>query len=180
MSISVEIRGDVELQRIRQHVEQLSDTGNRAKLLELIGAEVESQTHRRLRDEKTAPDGSAWEPWSDGYAATRHGNQSLLMGEGALDDSIQYFITGSKVHVGSPLAYAAVHQDGFDGAVQISAHNRLIKQAFGRALKSPVWQSVKAHTRQMSVPQREYLGLSTENQRDLQALIGDFWGEKLR
>lgn len=179
MGISVDIQG-AELQGILAHIQKLNDPASRERLLDLIGAEVESQTHRRIRDEKTAPDGSAWPEWSTSYAATRHGNQSLLMGGGELDDSIQYLVRGKKVHVGSPLAYAAVHQEGFDGAVNISAHNRLIRKAFGKALKSPVWQTVKPHTRQMQTPQREYLGLSTENQHDLQALIGDFYGDILR
>ncbi|MDF2186150.1 phage virion morphogenesis protein [Grimontia hollisae] len=179
MAIAVNISGQAELARIQAHLARLSDTGNRKKLLNLIGAEAETQTHRRIRDEKTAPDGTPWESWSDAYAKTRHGNHALLMGEGELDDSIQYLVKGNKVYVGSPLIYAAVHQEGFDGAVQISAHHRRITQAFGKVLRHPVWQSVAAHVRHMKVPKREYLGLSQDNQQDLYALIGDFYGELL-
>ncbi|WP_283132485.1 phage virion morphogenesis protein [Enterovibrio norvegicus] len=179
MAIAVNITGDAELQRLQQHIARLSDAGNRRQLLALIGAEAETQTHRRIRDEKTAPDGTPWEGWSDGYAKTRHGNHSLLMGNGELDDSIQFQVRGNKVHVGSPLVYAAVHQDGFEGAVNIAAHHRRITQAFGKVLRHPVWQSVGAHVRHMKVPQREYLGLSNENRQDLYALIGDFYGDLL-
>ena len=44
--------------------------------------------------------------------------------------------------VGSALAYAGVHQDGFSGAVRVPAHIRRITQAFGKALAFPVYQSV--------------------------------------
>ncbi|WNJ96542.1 phage virion morphogenesis protein [Vibrio ruber] len=181
MSISVTIyNGDTELQQMRQFLERLSDTGNRDKLMHLIGAEAESQTHRRIRNEKTAPDGSPWPEWSPQYSGTRHGNQSLLMGDGALDDSIQYYVKGNQVSIGSSLAYAAVQNDGFDGMVSVPAHTRLIHQAFGRELAFPVYQSVSAHSRHLEVPQREYLGLSSENETDLLTLIGDFYGDMLK
>ncbi|MEI8607815.1 hypothetical protein P4S70_01240 [Enterovibrio sp. Hal110] len=55
MAIAVNITGDAELQRLQQHIARLSDAGNRRQLLALIGAEAETQTHRRIRDEKPRP-----------------------------------------------------------------------------------------------------------------------------
>ena len=81
-------------------------------LLEGIGMEVETQTRRRLQDDKTAPDGSPWPEWSTDYARTRHSGHSLLQGEGHLQDSITYEVRGDSVLVGSPLVYAATHQFG--------------------------------------------------------------------
>ncbi|MFV0450564.1 MAG: phage virion morphogenesis protein [Vibrio sp.] len=95
-------------------------------------------------------------------------------------DSIQYIVQKNSVRIGSPLAYAAVHQDGFSGAVQVSAYNRLITQAFGKALKHPVWQSVSSFSRQMDIPQREFLGLSRENQNEIYQVLGDFWQELMK
>ena len=40
-------------------------------------------------------------------------------------------------------------------------------------------QTVGSHTRQMNIPQREYLGLSTANSDELMHVIGDFWSEVL-
>ncbi len=58
----------------------------------------------------------------------------------------------NQVRVGSALAYAGVHQDGFSGSVQVPAHVRRISQAFGKALKFPVYQSVGSFTRMMEIP----------------------------
>lgn len=81
-------------------------------LLEGIGMEVETQTRRRIQDDKAAPDGSSWPEWSAKYAKTRHSGHSLLQGEGHLQDSITYEVSGDSVLVGSPLVYAATHQFG--------------------------------------------------------------------
>ncbi|HEI8708560.1 TPA: phage morphogenesis protein, partial [Citrobacter freundii] len=59
-------------------------------------------------------------------------------------------------------------------------HKRLISQAFGRALKHGVWQTVGAHKRMLNIPQREFLGLSSGNSQELLHVIGDFWNEVLQ
>lgn len=179
MGIAVEVSGVDQLARMRAAVEKFSDASLQAELLDSIGAVVESQTRRRITGEKTSPAGEKWQAWSDSYADTRHGNQSLLQGDGDLLDSIQFIVERGRVRVGSPLAYAPAHQKGFTGAVSIGAHNRLITQAFGRVLSHPVWQTVAAHKRQMSIPQRQFLGLSSDNDNELQHVIGDFWKEVL-
>lgn len=180
MGISVDVTGDLDLSSVQELIVKLSDAGNRNELLDLIGAEAESQTHRRIRDEKTAPDGTPWPEWSDNYAKTRHGNQSLLMGSGELDDSIQYQVRDENVYLGSALVYSSVHQEGFDAGIKVKSHTRLIRQAFGKVLNSPVLQTVKSHVRHMKVPQREYMGLSDENKDDIEGLIFDFYGDLLQ
>lgn len=179
MGIQVEALGAQKLADIRRAMEKLADSSLRDELLESIGAVAESQTRRRISDEKESPGGIAWQKWSAGYAKTRHGNQSLLQGNGDLLDSVTYVVERDKVHVGTPLEYGRVHQEGFAGNVSVSAHQRLIKQAFGRVLKHPVWQTVKAHSRMMNIPQREWLGLSSSNSDELLHVIGDFWKEVL-
>lgn len=179
MGISVQVSGDQRLEDIRRAVEKLADGSLQAELLESIGAVVESQTRRRIIDEKTSPGGERWPDWSDGYKKTRHGNQSLLRGEGHLLESIQYIVENRVVRIGSPLDYARIMNDGFSVSVPVSAHKRLISQCFGRALKYPVWQTVGAHNRMMNIPQREFLGLSSANQQELQQVISHFWKEVL-
>lgn len=107
--IQIEISG---LERLQDRLAAIADLKSDHDFLDAIGAEIESQTHRRIREEKTAPDGQKWPKWSDDYAATRHGGHSLLMGHGELDDSIQFDVDGDEVLVGSNLIYAAIHQFG--------------------------------------------------------------------
>lgn len=179
LSVQVDTRGE-ELARYQRLLDHLGRNDYKSELLESIGEVVEHQTLRRISDEKTAPDGTAWTPWSAAYAKTRHSGNSLLQGSGDLLDSIEHQVQRNHVRVGSALVYAGVHQDGFSGSVQIPAHTRLITQAFGKLLKSGVYQSVGAFTRQMEMPKREYLGLSSDNQTELLAVIGDFWQDVMK
>lgn len=81
-------------------------------LLEGLGAEVESQTRRRIQSDKASPSGEPWAAWSPQYAETRHAGQSLLQSLGPLLNSISYQVQGSSVLVGSPMVYAATHNFG--------------------------------------------------------------------
>jgi len=180
MSIAVQVHGLEALAHHQRMLEVLGSPTHKRELLETIGAVAESQTRRRISDEKTAPDGTPWQAWSAGYAKTRHGNQSLLQGDGGLLDSIEYQVNGSHVHIGSSLAYAAAQQNGFTGSVNVPAHTRRITQAFGNVLAFPVYQSVSAFTRAMDIPQREFLGLSGKNKTELLDVVGDFWQGVMR
>lgn len=84
------------------------------QMMDAIGHEVETQTKRRIADEKTSPQGEAWAPWSERYAAKRHAGQSLLESEGHLRDSITHVVemSGKDVEIGSNLVYARIHQEG--------------------------------------------------------------------
>lgn len=77
-----------------------------------VAAIVESQTRRRIQDEKTAPDGTPWADWSPAYADTRHSGHSLLQGDGDLLDTIFGEQRGDDAVVGSPMVYAAILQNG--------------------------------------------------------------------
>jgi phage virion morphogenesis protein len=82
------------------------------QLLEIVGSEIESQTRRRITDEKEAPDGTEWDEWSEGYAARRPAKGGLLDLDGHLLDSITYNADKDEVAVGSNVAYARRHQEG--------------------------------------------------------------------
>lgn len=97
--------------RLAGRLERLAQLDT-APLLEGIGAEIESQTRRRIAIDKASPANDPWPDWSAEYAETRHSGQSLLQGDGHLLDSITYEVQGDNVLVGSPLIYAATHQYG--------------------------------------------------------------------
>lgn len=97
--------------RLVRRLDRLAELDSFA-LLEGIGAEVVSQTQRRIAVDKASPSGSPWPEWSAEYAETRHSGQSLLQGENHLLNSITFQVIGDSVLVGSPLVYAATHQYG--------------------------------------------------------------------
>lgn len=130
--------------RLGRFLDDLASGPAREQLLEVLGAEVESQTRRRLAEEKTGPDGKAWPAWSDAYAATRHGGHSLLEDEGHLRDSIQFLVHPDEVEIGTNLVYGAIHQWG------------------GAGVGKP------------GLPERPYLGVSDENAADLEAVLSRF------
>ena len=132
--------------RIRNLAAGLGDT---RPLLEALGAEVESQVRRRIESERTSPIGEPWPAWSDDYAETRHRGHKLLRAEGGLLDSIQSAVRPHLVETGSNLVYAALHQFGGEPGM-----------APGPA----------------AVPAREYLGISIDNERDLDAILDEWAG----
>lgn len=85
-----------------------------ADLADAAGVLVENQTKARIADEKAAPDGTDWVPWSESYDDTRDAHHSLLQNENHLLTSTQSYSTAWEAVVGSNLIYAATHQEGDD------------------------------------------------------------------
>ncbi|TAN61082.1 MAG: phage virion morphogenesis protein [Magnetospirillum sp.] len=83
-----------------------------APLRDEIGALVESQTRRRIDEEKQGPDHKAWPAWGPNWAGSRHRGHSLLENEGDLLDSIHFVVSGHDILVGTNLVYGAIHQFG--------------------------------------------------------------------
>jgi phage virion morphogenesis protein len=167
------------IERLNARIAALGDV-NRRKLLDVVGALVETQTRKRLASEKTAPDGTPWPAWSARYEKGRHGGHSLLQGRGDLSDSLTHEVSSDQVEIGSNLIYARVHQDGSgEDPVKVPAHQRRITQAFGRKLAFPVWVDVGAHDFVQGIPARPYIGLSIDNEAELEATIDQFLSEVL-
>ena len=106
--ITLDIR---ELGALNAQLARLSalDLGGLTADLALQG---ESQTRRRISEEKAGPDGDAWPEWSDRYAATRHGGHALLESEGHLIASLESGADADTAWWGSDMVYAATHQFG--------------------------------------------------------------------
>ena len=129
------------LEDLAERLNQLA-SADYDNLLEQIGSTVESQTRRRLSEEKEAPDGSPWEPLSNDWAARKSQRSSggMLEYQGHLLDSIAYQVTGDEVEIGTGLIYGAIHQLG------------------GESVGKPI-------------PARPYLGLSSDNENELNEVI---------
>jgi phage virion morphogenesis protein len=144
--VSVALRFDLSgIDGLAKRVAALADF-DKDGLLDALGAEVESQTTRRLRDEKTAPDGTPWPELSEKYKRQKaeHGSSGGLLDlEGDLISSIDHQLIGSSVEIGSNMVYAAHHNFG------------------GEDIGT-------------GMPQRQFLGFSAENIHDLEGVTEDF------
>lgn len=59
--------------------------------------------------------------------------------------------------VSTNLKYGKAHEYGSKQTVTVKEHLRLVKKAWGKELKSPVWATVKAHTARQNLPERSFL-----------------------
>lgn len=114
-----------------------------------VGALLENSTKERIATEKSAPDGTAWTPWTEAYDETRnHDKHSLLVQDNHLLTATQNYTTGTTVRVGNNLVYGAIHQMGGE-----------ITNGWGRGIK-------------ITMPARPYLGLSQADRQAISDLIG--------
>lgn len=104
ITIHLGARGLQELiDRVTQIEKRLKATGTLKRQISKLLLE---QTRRRFKT-KTDPDGAAWAPWSDNYAATRSARHSLLIDSRALLNSIKATTRQTGVAVTSDRVYAA-------------------------------------------------------------------------
>lgn len=97
--------------RLQKHLQALA-VMDMAALAALVATEGEDQTRRRIEEERTAPDGSAWPEWSPAYKETRRSGHELLQSECDLVDSILADVDGTTAIWGSNLVYAALQNFG--------------------------------------------------------------------
>lgn len=106
--------------------------------------------------------------------------QILNVRTGRLRRSItQKIIESSDAYsgiVGTNVEYAAGHEYGFKGSVNVREHLRTVKQAWGKSIQ-PKKVLIKAHSRQVDLPEKSFLrsalqDMRTEIKADLQMSIG--------
>jgi len=140
------------------------DGAGREALLRGIGAEMEAQTRERF-DTRRSPEGDAWKALAqktrDYYAENGLGHRSLLVGSGALRDSVRSEVEGGawSALVGATMEYAAVHQFG-----------ATIRPRAAKALAVPGYGTLRKAT----IPARPYLGVSAGDASDIAALASAF------
>lgn len=91
----------------------------------------------------------------------RLSGQVLNIRTGKLHRSIHQQVTSSGGlvvgEVNTNVRYGVAHEYGFAGTVNVKASMRQIRQAFGRPLKSPRYVQIRAHTRNVKLPERSFL-----------------------
>lgn len=115
-------------------------------------------TKQRFREQAWVDNST--QPWKKRNPnAKRNKGRALLMNSGRLRRSIRIVgTTSDSVTIGSNVPYAAAHNEGFKGAVQVSAHSRKGKP-------------VKAHSRNMNLPVRRFMGPSAALNKQITRLI---------
>lgn len=143
-----------------------------APVLKNIG-EYKVEATQGLFDKQQDPQGIAWAALSDRYKKKKKGPK-ILTETRRLRDSIIYAVRNGNLRIGTGVIYGAPHQFGINKSVVIPAHRRLVKQAFGHALKFPVWSSVRAHSFNPHLPARPYLGWNAADRAEISGIVADF------
>lgn len=145
---------------------------NRKPALRAIARAGVASTRRRFQYSR-APDGSTWKK------GRKTSGKTLILSALLLRSISDRPPTDDSVEWGSNRAYAGVHQDGFDGTVQVRSHERTVRKIFGLALKAPKVQTVRAHSRKMNMPARPYLGVNAEDERAFSEILLRHVGQPL-
>lgn len=127
-----------------------------------------------------------WAPRKDQGKGSR--GRSILVKSGSLRRSIRKNVSRLMVAVraGSPAEkYADAHNFGLNESVNVESHtrrnfatekvrysNRSTRSSRSKKVRFEAGQSeVKAHTRQMNLPQRKFIGVSKQLDRKIRVLI---------
>lgn len=120
--------------------------------LKTIGQALITSTQERIRNE-VSPTGARWPALNPEYAAAKRGT-GMLMESGRLVGSFSRQVSGSRLVVGTNVAYAAIHQ--FGGTIRPK----------GSALRFFVGRR-EIFARKVTIPARPFLGISTEDRDEM-------------
>lgn len=130
---------------------------NAEELMTAIGSLGDSQTRRRIEEEKTAPDGSPWKPNHEGTSILMQSGQHLLA-------SLAWTASADQAEWGATWEYAHVHQNG------MTIVPKDAKALFFSVGGKPVT------AKKVTIPARPFLGISSENEREIIELVTDHFG----
>lgn len=157
-SFEVALREDIDtrLARLAEVTDDLTP------LMDEIGMAMVTSTQLRF-ESGTGPDGSRW---LSSARAEAEGGQTLVK-DGHLKDSISHNADADGVEWGSSRKYAAIHQYGGD-----------IMPKSGKALVFQAGSGV-VFARKVTMPARPYLGLSVEDEQEIEAIAEYYMAEAL-
>ncbi len=124
------------------------------ELMTTLGALGDSQTRRRITDEKTAPDGTPWAPNREGTSILLKTGQHLLA-------SVAWTASDEMAEWGASWEYAHVHQDGM--TIVPKEAESLAFQMGGQTV----------FAKSVTIPARPFVGLSDENVREIVDVVTD-------
>lgn len=171
MSDSLSIKIDNE--KVTKALRRLSEkTSNLRPVMRAIAENIMDSTKENFFREGAR----LGEKWQDLSPLTKkwrseHGyDGKMLQVKRKLYNSISAYSDNDSAIVGTNLVYAKVHQLGIDKSVSIKAHTRKILKA-GKKRKSKI--EVKAHSKELKIPARPFLGLTDGDIKGIEGLILD-------
>lgn len=144
-----------------------------AQVMDDVGNIVAETATEHFKESFTrkAFNGNPWAP-----ANNPRKNGSLLIDSGALVNSIHpSYIGPDKVVISAgneKVSYAKAHNEGVSESIAVPAHQRKSK-------KGKVHQ-VKAHTKEMNLPKREFMGDSSELNKAIHTRVEKYVRLKLK
>ncbi|WP_137136619.1 phage virion morphogenesis protein [Rhizobium sp. FKY42] len=130
---------------------------NAEGLMTDIASIGETQTRRRIEEEKTAPDGTPWKPNHEGTSILMQSGQHLLA-------SLAWTASADQAEWGNTWEYAHVHQDG---AVIVPKEKDALSFKIGGKYVT---------AQKVTIPARPFIGISSENEREIIELVTDHFG----
>lgn len=167
------------LEQLGERLESL-----RTPLLD-IAEYLHQSTDGRAR-RQVAPDGSPWAPLSPATLARKKSGSKILRETGALLDTLRHQVSDNELAFGTDRPYGAIHQ--FGGKVEHAARSQqvyfkmsggVVGNRFVKKRHSNFSQWVTHGARSVEMPARPYLGLSTEDETEVLAIIADYLAEPL-
>ena len=130
-----------------------------SELMTAIGALGDSQTRRRIEEEKTAPDGTPWLPNTERTSILMRSGQHLL-------SSLVWTASAEEAEWGATWEYAHVHQEGMT-----------IVPKNGKSLVFTLGGNAQViHAKKVTIPPRPFVGLSDDNIEEIIELVTDHFG----
>ncbi len=128
-----------------------------SELMSVIGALGESQTRRRIAEEKTSPSGEPWKSNAEGGSVLMETGQHLLA-------SVAWTASAVEAEWGAAWEFAHVHQEGATIVPKDAA--RLAFMAGGKM----------RFAKKVTIPARPFVGISSDNAAEIMDVVTDYFG----
>ena len=166
MGVSIEFLQSELMHELKGLEYRLKDT---KPVMKAVAEMMESSIKQNFRDNKIRPESKR---------VKKEGGETLRLTGRLMNSIVGKGYEGRAVvmtpKAGTNVAYALAHQFGFKGTVeqQVSAHERTISQAFGKAI-DPKRIMVKAHPRsmRMNLPARPFMKLDPGDFAEAKTMI---------
>jgi phage virion morphogenesis protein len=147
-----------------------------------IAEYLHQSTDERFR-KQVSPDGTPWAPLAASTIARKKSSQ-ILRQDGFLQDTMRHRISGNGLEFGTDRVYGGIHQNG--GKIEQGARsqqvyfkhkNGEVGNRFVKKRQSNFAQWVTRGATSTEMPARPYLGLSSEDDNEIFAIVSEYLSE---